>query len=269
MNLKKPFNSYKGDGKFAYACYSLEDSDFVFPFLLKLSNDRYRIRYDEGVQDNIEVDALRKHNIKKCEIFLVFISQKALLSPYFLNQIEMAKQFDCDIYLIYLEGGDTVEQASKFFDPRTRNIKVDECTDELLYDIVTQLLVDCREPELIEEKHLTYDELLDEAYPDQENQNKISVDSEEQFDSEKLDKSAAYATQAAEKAKNQKRKKTNTSFFNAILVVGVMIVIVVIAFYFFGDQINEFLGLSDDVGYISAFKQVDSPLGVVSRFIAM
>ena len=92
--LKKPIKSFKGDGKFVYACYSLEDSEVVFPILVKLDQNRYRIRYDECNQEEVKVDALRKHNIKNCEVFLAFLSQKALQSPYVVNQLEMAQSFD-------------------------------------------------------------------------------------------------------------------------------------------------------------------------------
>ena len=113
--IKKPFKSYKGDGKFAYACYSLEDMDFVFPFLLKLNDNRYRIRYDEGVQDEVEVDALRKHNIKNCEVLLVFMSQKALSSIYFMKQLEMAQKLEITPYIIYLDHETTFAQGAQLF----------------------------------------------------------------------------------------------------------------------------------------------------------
>ena len=110
LNVKKPFNSYKGDGKFAYACYSIEDMDYVFPLLKKLNDNRYRIRYDEGVQDEDTVDALRRHNIKRCDVFLIFMSKNLLLSPYCLSQLELAQRFGVNMYMIYLDGGDTLSQ---------------------------------------------------------------------------------------------------------------------------------------------------------------
>lgn len=260
MNVKKPFKSYKGDGKFAYACYSLSDSEFVFPLLLKLNNDRYRIRYDEGVQDEIEVDALRKHNIRNCDVFLAFISEKALLSPYFLNQIEKAKEFNDDIYVIYLDGNDTVNTASKFFDDRVKSVRVDECSNEMLYDIISQLLIECREPETIQERVYTYDELLDEVYPDQENLSRDTFDTTVQSDDSKIEASAASAAEAAQKAKKQKRKKTGASFINAVLVVGVMLAIAFAIYYFFGEQIRAVLYPDEVVNYIPVLTNIGNAI---------
>lgn len=256
MNVKKPFKSYKGDGKFAYACYSLSDSEFVFPLLLKLNNDRYRIRYDEGVQDEVEVDALRKHNIRNCEVFLAFISEKALLSPYFLNQIEKAKEFNDNIYVVYLGGNEAVNTASKFFDESVKSVRIDECTDDVLYDILSQLLLECREPETIKERVYTYDELLDEVYPGQENLSRGTFDTTVQGDTDKIEESASAAAEAARRARRQKRKKNSASFLNAILVVSVMAAIAFAIYYFFGEQIRAFLYPDEVVNYIPALTNI-------------
>ena len=98
--IKKPIKSFKGDGKFVYVCYSLEDSEIVFPILTKLDKRRFRIRYDECNQEEITVNALRKHNIKNCEVFLAFLSKKALESPYVVNQLEMAQSFESNMFLV-------------------------------------------------------------------------------------------------------------------------------------------------------------------------
>lgn len=264
MNIKKPFKSYKGDGKFAYACYALADSDYVFPLLLNLNKERYRIRYDEGVQDEIQVDALRKHNIRNCEIFIAFISKQALISQYFLNQIEKANEFNANIYVVYLDGTETVEQASKFFDSRVRSIKIDECTDDVLHDILCQLLTDCQEPETVKERVYTYEELLDEVYPGQENKSRNTFDATVQQDNEKIQASAAVAADAAVKAKKQKRKKNGTAFFNAILVVGVILAIAFGIYCLFGEQLNEMLN-PDDVIYYSPV--IANKLGFISKLL--
>ncbi|MGN0473663.1 MAG: hypothetical protein ACI4IJ_01105 [Acutalibacteraceae bacterium] len=256
MNVKKPFKSYRGDGKFAYACYSLSDSEYVFPLLLKLNNDRYRIRYDEGVQDDIEVDALRRHNIRNCEIFLAFISQKALLSTYFLNQIEKAKEYNVNIYVVYLDGNETVSQASKFFDEGVKSVRVDECDDDLLYGILTQLLTECREPESVKERVYTYDELLDEVYPDQENMSRDTFDTVVQSDSEKIEASAASAEDAAKMARLQRHQKNVASFVNALLVLAVMLAIAFVIYYFFGNQIKELLFPEEEIYYTSTIKNI-------------
>ena len=251
--IKKPFKSFRGDGKFVYACYSLDDSETVFPILTELDRRRYRIRYDECNQEEIQVDALRKHNIKNCEVFLAFLSQKALLSPYVLNQLEMAQSFESNFYLVYLDGQETVNQASHMFGTEVKGIRLDESDNETVLEILEQLLTECREPERIEERVFTYEELLDEVYPDQENANKESYTNHTDQDNEIIKKSAASATKASAIAKTQKRQKNGRSFLNAVLVVGVMAVIAFLIYLFFGDQLNEILHPDEVVNFIPAF----------------
>lgn len=263
MNVKKPFKSYKGDGKFAYACYVLDDSDFVFPVLLKLHNQRYRIRYDEGVQDEVEVDALRKHNIRHCDVCIVFMSGNALRSQYFLNQIEIAQKFNVNMYVVYVDGAATVESGSKFFDARVKSIRADECSEDTMLDVMCQLLMPCQAPEDTKAHVYTYDELLDEVYPNEENKSREAFETVAQHDSAQIQKSAASAVDAAKAAKAQKRKKNSLAFLNAVVVVGVMIVIAICLYFFFGDQIRAFLYPDEVVNFIPVCADIKSLISLL------
>lgn len=264
LNIKKPFNSYKGDGKFAYACYAIADSDYVFPLLKKLDQDRYRIRYDEGVQDEESVDALRKHNIKKCDTFLIFMSQNFLLSTYCLNQLELAQQFDVNMYLIYIDGEQTVEQASRLFAERVNSIRSDECTEDVILDVLGQLLEPCQEPEKVEDRVYTYEELLDEVYPGQKNESSGVFEATVSQDTEKIEKSAASAVTASKTAITQKRQKKGRELLNAIVVVAVMIAIALLLYFLFGDQINEALNPDEVVNFIPALPKTTSFFNLLS-----
>ncbi len=252
MNIKKPFKSFRGDGKFAYVCYSLEDSEAVFPLLTKLVNSRYRIRYDECNQEDAKVDAYRKHNIKNCEVLLAFLSQKALQSPYVMNQLEMVQTFESNLYVVYLDGQETVDQVNRMFGTEVKGIRISESDEETILDVMSQLLKDCQEPERIEERVLTYDELLDEVYPDQENSNKESFVNTTDHDNDHIKKAAASAVKASKTAKTQKLQKHGRSFINAVLVVGAMLAIAFLIYVFFGDQLNEILHPDEVVNFIPA-----------------
>lgn len=248
--VKKPFKSFKGDGKFVYACYLLDDSETVFPLLLKLSERRYRIRYDECNQEEVKVDALRKHNIKNCEVFLAFLSQKALESAYVMNQLEMAQSFEANVYLVYLDGQETVDKAHVIFGPDVKGIRLEESDDETLMNVMDQLLQNCQEPEKIAERIFTYEELLDEVYPDQENANKEAFVNTTDQENEKIKRSASSATKASVIAKTQKRQKTGRSLLNALLVVGAMALIAFLIYLFFGEQFDELLNPDEVVNWI-------------------
>ena len=264
--VKKPIKSFKGDGKFAYVCYSLEDSEVVFPLLVKLEKARYRIRYDECNQDEIKVDALRKHNIKNCDVFLAFLSQKALQSLYVVNQLEMAQTLQSNVFIVYIDGKETAESAGRMFGEDVKGIRLDETSEEELMEVLDQLLKDCQEPEKIEERVLSYDELLDEVYPDQDNSNKDAFVNNTEQDSDKIKKAAASATKASVIAKKQKRQKNGRSFLNAVLVVGVMALIAFIIYLFFSDQIAEMLSEDNQVvNFIPAFRGISGVIGAFFR----
>lgn len=264
--IKKPIKSFKGDGKFVYVCYSLEDSELVFPILVKLDKNRYRVRYDECNQEEVKVDALRKHNIKNCEVFLAFLSQKALLSPYVVNQLEMAQSLEANIFLVYIDGQQTADDAARIFGSDIKGIRLDEIDNENLMEVFDQLLKDCQEPEKIEERVFTYDELLDEVYPDQENSNKDSFINNTDENSDKIKKSAASATKASAIAKKQKIQKNGRSFLNAVLVVGAMALIAFLIYFFFGDQINEMLSEENRVvNFIPVLRSISHNIGMIFR----
>ena len=221
------------------------------------------MRYDECNQDEIKVDALRKHNIKNCEVFLAFLSQKALQSPYVVNQLEMAQSFEANVYLIYLDGAETVEQAEHMFGEGVQGLRLDESDEEIALAVMDQLLKDCQEPEKLEERVFTYDELLDEVYPDQQNQNTEAFVNTTEQDSERIQKAAASASKASLIAKKQKRQKNGRAFFNALLVVGAMALIAFIIYLFFGDQINEVLHPDGVVNFIPASSRLFSALSAL------
>lgn len=247
--IKKPFKSYKGDGKFAYACYSIEDHEIVFPFLKQLVDERYRIRYDEGEQEEGVVDALRKHNIKRCEVFMACMSQHFLESPYCLAQLELAKASEDNIYVVYVDGGRTVDQVNKLFPEGVNSITLSECDEDVMLDIMNQLLKDCQDPPKVEDHVYTYEELLDEVYPGQENQGEEIFEATVNQDSEKIEKAAASASSSAKKAMTQKRQRRGRELLNAIVVVGVMALIALVLYFLFGDQIQQALHPDEVVNF--------------------
>ena len=265
MNIiKKPMKSFKGDGKFVYVCYSLEDSEVVFPILVNLDRNRYRVRYDECNQEEVKVDPLRKHNIKNCEVFLAFLSQKALQSPYVVNQLEMAQTLEANIFLVYIDGQETADNAVRIFGPDVKGVRMDETDQETMTGVLDQLLKDCQEPERIVERVLTYDELLDEVYPDQENANKEAFLNITDQDNDKIKKSAASATKASNAAKKQKLQKNSRSFLNALLVVGAMAVIAALIYLFFGEQISEMLSEENRVvNFIPSLRIIPRIIGMI------
>ena len=175
----------------------------------------------------------------------------------------MAQSFGSNVYVVSIDGKETVEQATRMFGEDTKSINLQESEEETVIEVLEQLLNECQEPEEIEERVLTYDELLDEVYPDQENANKeIFINNTDQ-ENETIKKSAASAAKASKTAKTQRRQKNGRSFLNALLVVGAMIAIAFIIYLFFGDQLNEILHPDEVVNFIPAASDISVLLGML------
>ena len=129
-------------------------------------------------------------------------------------------------------------------------IRTDECSEDVIMDVMEQLLENCREPEKVEERVYTYDELLDEVYPEQKNESSGVFEATVSQDAAKIEKAAASAATASKKAITQKRQKNGKEFINAVVVVAVMIALAILLYFLFGDQINEALNPDEVVNFI-------------------
>lgn len=107
--LNVPFYAYKGDGQYIFISYSHKDADRVFPVIKKFNENKYNIWYDEGIDPGNEWPLEIERALKKCSIFLVFITKNSVQSRNVRNEINYALANDLPFLAIYLEETELIE----------------------------------------------------------------------------------------------------------------------------------------------------------------
>ncbi|MBQ7594064.1 MAG: ankyrin repeat domain-containing protein [Synergistaceae bacterium] len=81
------FKSYEGEEPFIFISYSHSDAHLVFPIIKLLHAYGFRVWYDWNVTGSYDdyMAELREH-IKKCSVFMYFISQKSLKSSECIDE---------------------------------------------------------------------------------------------------------------------------------------------------------------------------------------
>lgn len=95
--VESPFPAYSGKNPYIFVSYSHSDKFFVYPEINRLHQLGFRIWYDEGIDPGNEWPDEVAKALKKCSLFLVFISPRAVMSKNVKNEINFAikhgKQF--------------------------------------------------------------------------------------------------------------------------------------------------------------------------------
>jgi formylglycine-generating enzyme required for sulfatase activity len=97
-----PFDAYKGAEPFIFVSYAHKDRDVVFPLILALHGQGYRIWYDEGIDPGNEWPDEIAHALETSSQFLVFISPHAVASRNVRNEINLALEIDRKFIAIHL-----------------------------------------------------------------------------------------------------------------------------------------------------------------------
>lgn len=90
INISPPFEAYNGSEPFLFVSYAHKDGAIVFPELLYLYNQGYRIWYDEGIDPGNEWPNEVAAALEGCSQFLVFISPNATRSSNVRNEVNFA-----------------------------------------------------------------------------------------------------------------------------------------------------------------------------------
>ena len=72
--MERPI-AYMGDQPYIFVSYSHKDCERVWPIILKLQDEGFRIWYDDGISPGTEWDAHIATHIRKCDFFAAFISR--------------------------------------------------------------------------------------------------------------------------------------------------------------------------------------------------
>lgn len=101
-----PIEAYDGSDPYLFISYSHLDSTLVFPEILYLHDQGYRIWYDEGIDPGNEWPDTIAKALKGASQFLVFVSNHAVDSKHVCNEIHFALNHNKSFFAIHIE--DTV-----------------------------------------------------------------------------------------------------------------------------------------------------------------
>lgn len=105
-----PFQAYIGDEPYLFVSYSHQDKKLVYPVLKRMHEAKVRIWYDEGIPPSGKWIEQIASTLKKCEMFLIFITNSAVASKHVRNEIYFANKNDKKVFPIYLEKTDLPDE---------------------------------------------------------------------------------------------------------------------------------------------------------------
>ena len=100
MSMIKP---YEGDKNYIFISYSHSDSDKVLPLLAKLSDNGYRIWFDEGIDPGTEWPEAIATHLSGCKVLLAFLSNNSINSSNCKREINYGISLNKDFLSVALE----------------------------------------------------------------------------------------------------------------------------------------------------------------------
>lgn len=106
---RQPNPAYRGDGEFIFVSYAHKDADIVFPEISIFQNMGYNVWYDEGIGAGNEWLKDIVAHLKKCKIFIVFVTNNSMASINVQKEIKYSVKHNKNMIPIYLENYDDIE----------------------------------------------------------------------------------------------------------------------------------------------------------------
>lgn len=100
--LPPPFEAYTGKEPYLFASYAHADGAIVYPELIHLHKQGYRVWYDEGIDPGNEWPEEVAKALASASHFLVFISPNAVNSKNVRNEINFALKFQKPFLAVYI-----------------------------------------------------------------------------------------------------------------------------------------------------------------------
>ena len=94
---------YRGNLPYVFVSYAHMDEAEVMPAVSKLSDDGCRLWYDQGIQAGSEWPEYIATHLKKCALFIAFVSDNYTASNNCKREIIYAKNLNKPILIIYLK----------------------------------------------------------------------------------------------------------------------------------------------------------------------
>ncbi len=101
--MRNYFEAYKGEEPYAFVSYSHIDSEMVYPVIKELSDEGYRIWYDEGIAPSAEWRGVINEHIRDCSVFIIFATKNSMDSHEVIKECTYAINLHKKLHIIYLE----------------------------------------------------------------------------------------------------------------------------------------------------------------------
>lgn len=98
-----PFPSHDGSGDYVFISYSHRDSEDVYQQLVQLNDDGIAVWYDEGIHAGEHWNEELARAIRRCRVFLFFVSPRSVVSNHCLRELNFAMSTDRPVLAVHLE----------------------------------------------------------------------------------------------------------------------------------------------------------------------
>ena len=104
--MERPFPAYKGDDPYIFVCYAHDDSEMVYPEIIRLRDQGFNIWYDEGISPGSTWRDEVALALTQCKVFLYFVSPRSVTSTNCLKEVNFCLSRERKILPVYLEKTD-------------------------------------------------------------------------------------------------------------------------------------------------------------------
>jgi len=103
QKIKTKFEAYNGDEPYLFVSYSHRDTNKVYPILDELSDNKYRIWYDEACENGNDFRDELRQRIKNSEAVLLFVSKSSMHSKFCGMEVIVAVENGKKLFPIFLD----------------------------------------------------------------------------------------------------------------------------------------------------------------------
>ncbi|MBQ7416362.1 MAG: toll/interleukin-1 receptor domain-containing protein [Oscillospiraceae bacterium] len=100
---------YEGNEDYIFLSYAHKDAPTVIPIVEKMIQQGFRIWYDSGIEAGTEWPEYIEDHLKRCRIFLAFMSPASVASRNCRNEVNFALELGKETLVVYLEETELVK----------------------------------------------------------------------------------------------------------------------------------------------------------------
>lgn len=144
--MKKRVPAYDGVGSYAFVSYSHKDSKTVYKIIEQLASMGYNLWYDEGIPLVSDYGGVLYDRIKKCSVFVLFVSKSSVKSDDVEKEASHAISFKKPIVQIVIDEKAELPASIAYHLPKNRQYLSVKAEKGEFYKKLAAALDMCGEP---------------------------------------------------------------------------------------------------------------------------